>query len=140
MSTPYVHNSQHSLPFFTPGSRCFLDNKFAESLNEEFPAFDPDLANGESENVGLNCIHENLTEPGHTFVKLDQLCRGESFLSLMASLTGIPAMIHDPHYFGGGAHGNCSGQDLDLHIDFNHHPARNVHWCLNFISFLNKTW
>ena len=47
------------------------------------------------------------------------------FLSLMASLTGIPALTHDPHYLGGGTHENLSGQDLDLHIDFNYHPITN---------------
>ena len=48
---------KHSLPFSHLVLDDFLDNKFAESLNQEFPAFDPGLASDESEKVGLKCVH-----------------------------------------------------------------------------------
>ena len=48
---------KHSLPFSHLVLDDFLDNKFAENLNEEFPAFDPGLASDESEKVSLKCVH-----------------------------------------------------------------------------------
>lgn len=118
----------------------FLDPGLAGELLDGFPEFDEALATDESGKVGLKCVHENVTDLGLSYNKLDQLIAGRELRQLVSSMTGIPDLLHDPHYFGGGTHENRSGQDLDFHIDFNYHPITNEHRRLNIILFLNRQW
>jgi hypothetical protein len=118
----------------------FLQPEAIQSLIAEFPAFDRSKAVNEVGAVGRKAVVTELPTIGPTYKALDRLIQDGEFLSLMGHISGISNLVYDPEYVGGGTHENLNGQDLDVHVDFNYHPARDLHRRLNLILFLNPEW
>lgn len=118
----------------------FLEPSLAASLLAEFPAFDPRLARNENGDVGGKAVFERIRSLGASYRSLDQGIQKREFLELISAITGIPDLLYDPYYFGGGTHDNRNGQALDAHVDFNRHPVTHAHRRLNLIVYLNPEW
>ncbi len=118
----------------------FFEPDYAESLLEEFPAFDVEKAMNENGEIGAKCVHDNLPKLGKPYRALDEYIQSREFLGWLERLTGIDELVYDPDYFGGGTHENRHGQDLDPHVDFNKHPKTGLHRRLNLIVYLNREW
>jgi hypothetical protein len=95
----------------------FLDRK---TDHNKF-AFFPDV-------VGLNTA------------RLAQCLNSGPFLAYLEKLTGIPNLIADPSYFGGGVHWIERGGYLEVHADFNHLKKYNLERRINLLLYLNKDW
>ncbi len=61
-------------------------------------------------------------------------------LQFLEALTGIPGIIPDPYYIGGGLHQIKPGGKLAVHADFNHHTKLNLERRINVLIYLNKDW
>jgi Rps23 Pro-64 3,4-dihydroxylase Tpa1-like proline 4-hydroxylase len=118
----------------------FLTPQFCERLLAEFPAFEDRKAINEMGVVGRKAVVSDIVRIGPAYQQFDRLMRDPQFLELMGTIAGIPKLVYDPEYVGGGTHENLHGQDLDLHVDFNYHPHRMLHRRLNLIVFLNPEW
>lgn len=118
----------------------FFRPAFLERLRAEFPSFDERNAISEEGTVGNKAVVERIRSLGPAFAALDDLVRSADFLGLVSTITGIPGLLYDPWYFGGGTHENRHGQDLDPHVDFNRHPITGWHRRLNLIVYLNPVW
>jgi hypothetical protein len=118
----------------------FFDADTCARLLAEFPPFERGNARNEAGELGNKSTVEKIRGLGPTYATLDDLIQTHGFLDLIGKITGIPDLLYDPWYFGGGTHENRHGQDLDAHVDFNRHPVERWHRRLNLIVYLNHEW
>jgi hypothetical protein len=118
----------------------FLATEYAERLLAEFPPFESGNARNEAGELGNKSVVEKIRGIGPAYAALDDAIQSRAFLDLVGTITGIPDLLYDPFYFGGGTHENREGQDLDPHVDFNRHPVERWHRRLNLIVYLNREW
>ncbi|HSY08559.1 MAG TPA: 2OG-Fe(II) oxygenase [Steroidobacteraceae bacterium] len=77
---------------------------------------------------------------GPNTARLAQCLNSGPFLAYLEKLTGIPNLIADPSYFGGGVHLIENGGYLEVHADFNHLKRYNLERRINLLLYLNKDW
>lgn len=118
----------------------FFHDDYVQRLLAEFPPFERGNARNEAGELAGKSTVERIRALGPSYADLDDLIQTQGFLELVGRITGIPDLLYDPHYFGGGTHENRNGQDLDAHVDFNRHPTENWHRRLNLIVYLNPRW
>ena len=118
----------------------FLTPSFAQRLLDQFPSFERGNNVGDDGKVGNKATFEKIRGLGRDYAALDDLIQSREFLQLIETITGIPALIYDPFYLGGGTHENRQDQSLQAHIDFNYHPSEGWHRRLNLIVYLNHDW
>ncbi|MBL8272929.1 MAG: 2OG-Fe(II) oxygenase [Xanthomonadales bacterium] len=118
----------------------FFRDEYARALLATFPAFESGDARNEAGELGGKSVVEQIRALGGAWAALDDAIQAPEFLGLVSRITGIPDLLYDPWYFGGGTHENREGQDLDPHVDFNRHPVERWHRRLNLIVYLNPEW
>jgi Rps23 Pro-64 3,4-dihydroxylase Tpa1-like proline 4-hydroxylase len=145
---PHVFTQAHAIRtafvVAQPFNHCVIDDFFTESyareLLETFPAFERGDSLNEDGVRANKSVVERIHALGGTWRKLDACVQSPQFLELIGRITGIPELLYDVDYFGGGTHENRDGQGLDNHIDFNYHPGNGWHRRLNLIVYLNPEW
>ena len=90
--------------------------------------------------VGGKAVRMDVRDVSAAYRELDGYLQTREFLDLTSTITGIPDLLYDPDYVGGGTHENRDGQGLDTHVDFNYHPRDKTHRRLNLIVYLNHEW
>lgn len=118
----------------------FLDPDCAARLLHDFPSFEARYALNENGEVGGKAVRMDMASISPQFTALHELLRSSDFLALIGRITGIPELLFDPDYIGGGTHENVHGQGLDPHVDFNILPTTGWHRRLNLILYLNPQW
>jgi hypothetical protein len=63
-----------------------------------------------------------------------------AFLDFLTELTGMPGLVPDPHFVGGGLHQIVPGGHLEVHADFDRHPTTGLERRLNVLLYLNRGW
>jgi len=118
----------------------FLSAPFARRLLDEFPPFERGNFIGDDGRPGPKSTFARVGELEGAWREMDGLVQSPAFLELVGRLTGIPDLLYDPFYLGGGTHENREGASLDPHIDFNYHPSERWHRRLNLLLYLNAHW
>ena len=136
----YAAQFQRREPFRHVVIENFFASDAADRLLDEFPDFERGNARTENGTLGNKSTLEKIRELGGAYAALDDLVKSPAFLATLSKITGIPNLLYDPWYFGGGTHENRDGQDLDAHVDFNRHPIEPWHRRLNLIVYFNHHW
>lgn len=118
----------------------FLRRDLCERLLVDFPRFEDRHALNEMGEVGGKAVRMDVREVSPAYRELDAFLQTRQFLDHVSRVTGIPDLLYDPDYIGGGTHENRDGQGLDAHVDFNYHPRTKWHRRLNLIVYLNPEW
>lgn len=118
----------------------FIDPALCQRLLADFPRFEDRYARNEMGQIGGKAVHMNVCEISDAYRELDRYLQTREFLDFVSVVTGIPDLLYDPDYIGGGTHENRDGQGLDQHVDFNFHPGTRWHRRLNLIVYLNPEW
>jgi Rps23 Pro-64 3,4-dihydroxylase Tpa1-like proline 4-hydroxylase len=61
-------------------------------------------------------------------------------LNFLEELTGIPNLIADDTWVGGGVHKINSGGKLSIHSDYSVHPKNGLYRRINLLIYLNRDW
>jgi Rps23 Pro-64 3,4-dihydroxylase Tpa1-like proline 4-hydroxylase len=118
----------------------FLEEDLCRRLRADFPDSEERHALNEMGQVGGKAVRMDVRDISDAYRELDRHLQSQEFLDFVSDLTGIPDLLHDPDYVGGGTHENRHGQGLDAHVDFNYHPRTRWHRRLNLIVYLNEQW
>lgn len=117
----------------------FLDAEFAQRLYDDLP--DPN-AMPKSRDYVFSDKRELSTLDRHSDIsrQLHEVFMSPAFAELASTILGHEVFL-DPEYIGGGFHAGGEGSFLDLHVDFNIHPAHE-NWLreFNILLYLNPGW
>ena len=86
------------------------------------------LANENEENIGAFTCYVLYSLNSSTFLKF------------LEELVGIPDLLSDSSFRGGGLHNISRGGKLGIHVDFNKHQKYDLDRRLNLLLYLNKDW
>jgi Rps23 Pro-64 3,4-dihydroxylase Tpa1-like proline 4-hydroxylase len=136
----YQRDFQSSPPFPHVVIENFLTPEFASELLDSFPTFERGNYIGDDGKAGGKSILAKIRQVGPAYARLDDAIKSPEFLKALSTITGIPDLIYDPWYLGGGTHESRNGVSLDTHVDFNYHPSERWHRRLNLIVYLNPIW
>jgi len=117
----------------------FFSPEVARRLLDDFPSFEERFALGEMGNVGRKAERKDVRDISEAYREVDDFLQTPEFLNLMSEITGIPDLLYDSEYHGGGTHENVDGASLYTHVDFNYHP-KGWHRRLNLIVYLSPEW
>jgi len=62
------------------------------------------------------------------------------FVEMLSTVTGIAALLPDPHLHGGGLHESREGGRFQIHRDFDRHPLTGLCNEMVLLTYLNKQW
>jgi hypothetical protein len=129
------------VPFFSIDN--FLDEAFAEQVLAGYPSFE------EAAQIGrmFTAINEkkkiqvtDATKFARPVAELNRALAEPEFLDLLSYVFDIPKLLADEELVGGGIHQTGPRGHLDVHVDFNYIPERELHRRLNILVYFNKDW
>ena len=91
----------------------FLSEDIAKGMLAAFPSFEDRYALNEMGEVGGKAVRMDVRELSDVYRRLDAYLQTSEFLDFVSRVTGIPDLLYDPDYVGGGTHENRRGQGLD---------------------------
>lgn len=121
----------------------FLESGFAHEVLASWPGFTEAVRLGTThpsinERLKINIADSELFSPAAQ--KLNEALASPPWLDLMSYVFGIPDLLADPKLVGGGLHQTGPRGHLDVHVDFNYMPDRNLYRRLNVLVYLNEPW
>lgn len=73
-------------------------------------------------------------------VDVVRILNSAPLLRAMSKRFGIPKLMPDPYFTGGGLNCSSSGGQLDVHVDGNYHDASGMHRRMNALLYLNPNY
>lgn len=121
----------------------FLDAESARAVCDSYPSFEEASQRGR----GFETVNEHLkvqvTEYEHfpeATKRLADALAAPEFMKKLEVITGIPNLVWDAEFAGGGMHQTARTGILDVHVDFNLIEDRQLYRRLNLLVYLNPVW
>jgi len=128
-------------PFFQVDN--FLKEDFANRVLEAFPNYEQAKKIGR-EFAAVNERGKVQVTDSKQFAEpvrqLNEVLACQEFLDLLSYAMDIPKLLPDEELVGGGIHQTGPRGHLDVHVDFNYIPERQLHRRLNILVYFNKDW
>lgn len=132
-----------SLPYRHLVIDDFFDVDFAMNLLNSFPAINSDgweHSNDADIEIKFRTNWTSEFDIPEGIIDGVRILNSASILRAMATRFGIPKIIPDPYFTGGGLNLTQPGGLLDVHVDGNYHDATGLNRRLNAILYLNPGW
>lgn len=120
----------------------FLPQSVAEAIAAEYPSvkeMNEKWKFHDNQNVSRFLL-EDTTQFSRRMKLFAAAITSRSFLLFLETLTGIPALLPDPYFMGGGAMVTGKGGFLNVHVDFNWHQKLQSWRRCNALFYLTPDW
>ncbi len=121
----------------------FLDEGFAERVLASFPSLEEAAKMGRS----FSAVNEkgkiqvtDSSKFAEPVAELNNALAAPEFRESLSYVFDIPDLLADDELIGGGIHQTGPRGLLDVHVDFNFIPERQLHRRLNILIYFNKDW
>lgn len=120
----------------------FLPNNLADLCVHKFPYPHEDVWDRPDDDVEKKLRSNYKSEFDFPYGLQDavRILNSSHILNAMSEALGIPKLIPDPYFTGGGLNMSLRGGMLDVHVDGNYHDATGLNRRVNAILFLNPNW
>ena len=121
----------------------FLPEKMACDAMDAFPSLHDDVwehSRDEGIEVKSRSLWESEFDIPQGMVDVIRMANSSIFLKAMSSVLGIPKLMPDPYFSGGGLNVTELGGHLDVHVDGNYHDASGLNRRVNLLIYLNPNW
>ncbi len=133
--------------FTEPYTHVVIDDFFPEPLAklclERFPEVDDEsweYANDADIEIKFRTRWQGEFDIPDGIIDAVRILNSATFLRTMSTIMGIPKIVPDPYYSGGGLNVTNRGGLLDVHVDGNYHDATGLNRRLNALVYLNPGW
>lgn len=121
----------------------FLDPALAANCLESFPPIDGDgwdHQNDDDIEIKYRTNWKSEFDVPDHIIDAVRIMNSAPILTAMADRIGIPKLLPDPYFSGGGLNVTTRGGLLDVHVDGNYHDATGLNRRLNALLYLNPGW
>ena len=121
----------------------FLDEGFAEQVLASFPSHEEAVKMGRSFSAVNEKGKVQITDASKfsaPVAELNKALAAAEFRELLSYVFDIPNLLEDNELVGGGIHQTGPRGLLDVHVDFNFIPERQLHRRLNILIYFNEGW
>ncbi|HSU66224.1 MAG TPA: 2OG-Fe(II) oxygenase [Tepidisphaeraceae bacterium] len=121
----------------------FLESQFAEQVYQSFPSFDEAVKAGRLFSAVNEKGKVQITDSGkfpEPIARLNRELNGPDFLNLIEYVTDTPNLLADEQLVGGGIHETGPRGLLDVHLDFDYIPERQLYRRFNILVYFNRNW
>lgn len=136
-----IRSSFHAKkPFHYVVIEDFLRSTSAEKILNAYPSVSKGVWNGTTYIQQVNKFVQNRFEEDNIFSAVFKELNSQEFVEWLQQVTGIDSLLPDEKLFGAGLHQSVNGAFLNVHVDFNKHPATGFYRRLNVLVYLNQNW
>ncbi|MEX2217571.1 MAG: 2OG-Fe(II) oxygenase [Phycisphaerales bacterium] len=121
----------------------FLEEGFAQEAERSFPSFEEASRLGKE----FSAVNEkkkiqitDSTKFPAPILRLHEALAEQPWLDTLSHVMDMPNLLADPQLAGGGIHETGPRGHLDVHVDFNYIPDRQLHRRLNILVYFNPGW
>jgi len=136
-------NQYFSYPFKHIVIDDLLPNELALSLLEAFPSADDGCwqrSNDDGVEIKARTDWKSEFDIPDGLSGIIRVFNSAPLLNAMSAALGIPKLMSDPYFSGGGLNISERGGLLDIHVDGNYHDASGMNRRVNLLYYLNPNW